>query len=73
MAVAGVSPMNSELRMADLTTRFGVARWTIHRWIREDGFPPGVTYPGSKGKVWRVAEVDVWDNARHPLLMASDQ
>lgn len=57
---------DQKLRMGDLTARFGVTRWTVHRWIRELGFPPGVSYPSSKGKEWEPAEIDAW--ARSNLL-----
>jgi len=52
-----------QLRMGDLTARFHVTRWTVHRWIRELGFPPGAACVGSKGKVWEAADVEAWKTA----------
>lgn len=55
--------MTDKLRMGDLVARFGVTRWTVHRWIRELDFPPGASSPASKGNVWEKADVDAWSAA----------
>lgn len=49
------------LRMRDLCARYGVDRRTIHRWIKDRGFPPGVGFGGRGGKRWTVAVVERWE------------
>jgi Prophage CP4-57 regulatory protein (AlpA) len=52
------------LRFADLKARGICSNWqTLARWIRDQGFPPGVML-GSNTRAWSEAEVNDWIAAR---------
>lgn len=51
------------LTMSQLCERFGVTRWTIHRWIRDLGFPPSKRI-GRRGGRWLKETVDAWEAGR---------
>ena len=52
------------LRYADLVERQIVNnRTTLARWIRDNGFPPGVLL-GPNTRAWPVDQVDTWLEAR---------
>ncbi|MCH8188715.1 MAG: AlpA family phage regulatory protein [Proteobacteria bacterium] len=52
------------LRYTDLVERQIVNnRTTLARWIRDNGFPPGVLL-GPNTRAWPVDQVDTWLEAR---------
>ena len=52
------------LRYTDLVDRQIVNnRTTLARWIRDNGFPPGVLL-GPNTRAWPVDQVDTWLEAR---------
>ena len=62
----------ASLRMRDVCARFGVQRWTIHRWIRELNFPAGKQLVGVKGARWTAEELDQWE-AANTLPLGGDR
>ncbi len=52
------------LRYADLVERQIISnRTTLSRWIRNNGFPPGILL-GPNTRAWPVDQVDTWLEAR---------
>jgi predicted DNA-binding transcriptional regulator AlpA len=57
--------MNDKLlRFDDLKERGIVKnRVTLYRWIRDEGFPPGMLL-GQNTRAWREADIEAWLDSR---------
>ena len=49
------------LTMKDLTQRYGLSRFAIHKWMRRGFFPCGVRF--GRARRWPLSQLMEWEEA----------
>ena len=50
--------------------RYSISNPTLWRWQRDLNFPPPAVRPNTRVRLWKVADLEAWENSRSEAQVA---